>query len=206
MASNVLRKMVVFGVALSFIVLMVASTKYPGGYVWYRNYISQLFWPTTPLGVQNPARPIACVGIVFYCVSMAILFQLIAKQGHTKLLRKLIQTGGIGSMVYASFTITVLHDLMVTIALCFFLTFMAAVLAMLYSQRDLRMFLLGIMTLGVVLACAVMYYGNMLVLYLPLMQKMTMAMSTAWLFAVMYRNRDIHISDSASSIETSSAS
>ena len=87
-------------------------------------------------------------------------------------------------MVYTACAITPVHDLMVIIALSFFLIAVFIILEMLYSHRSYEMFSIGIVCLGIFLTTAVLYYGNLGVAYIPFLQKLTFALCTGWLFAV----------------------
>ena len=120
---------------------------------------------------------------------MGLLFQLISSEAKSAFHKKTIQIAGIGSMVYALITATRMHDLMVSISLVFFLTAMFAVLHKLYFQRQIRLFSLGILCLAILLFSAVMYYGNVLLAFLPLGQKVSFASCVGWLFAVQFTNR-----------------
>jgi len=196
MSHKTLSRFSVIGLPVAVAFMGLATTRYPGGYDWNRHFLSTLFPTTTPSGVQNPARPLVIVGMLIFCASTAVLFQLISSEAKFAFHKKTIQIAGIGSMVYAAFTVTLMHNLMVDISLVFFLTAMAAVLHMLYFQRRIRLLSLGILCLAVLLGSAVMYYGNVLLAFLPLAQKMSFASCVGWLFAVEFANRGVRSTQS----------
>src|ERR1041385_9029755 len=123
-----IRRLPAMGLALALVLLEIAVVRYPGGYNGPRHFISTLFAGTTTSGEPNPSRPFAIAGIFFFYTSMALLFQLTSSKASSRFHKKTIQIGGIGSMVYGFLAVTRLHDLMVTIALGFFLTAMIAAL------------------------------------------------------------------------------
>ncbi|MCW3054311.1 MAG: hypothetical protein JWN14_3481 [Chthonomonadales bacterium] len=192
MSYTTLNRLPALGVSLAVVFLILAASRFPGGYQWNHHFISVLFWPITPGGDPNPARPLAVVGVIFFCLGMALLFHLMSSRTKTTFHKKIIQTGGIGSMVYGSIAVTPLHDLMVTISLGFFLAAVLAILHLLSLQRNLRLLSLGILCLVVLLTTAVLYYNNPLFAYLPVAQKTTFVLCTAWLFAVQYANRSMN--------------
>ena len=189
MSHKTLSRLSAIGVLVAAAFLALSATRYPGGYDWNRHFISTLFRSTTPSGAQNSARPLAIVGMLIFCASMALLFQLMSSEAKSAFHKKTIQIAGIGSMVYALLTFTLMHDLMVSISLVFFLTAMFAILHMLYSQRHIRLLSLGIFCLAILLGGAVMYYGNVLLAFLPLAQKVSYVLCVGWLFAVQFANR-----------------
>jgi hypothetical protein len=186
MSHRVLNRLPVIGVLGGGALLGLAATKYPGGYHWSRNTISALFARANPSGTENPARSLAVIGVLTMIGGMAVLFHLMSSEAKSAFHKKTIQIAGIGSMVYAAFTVTPMHDLMVSISLVFFLAMMFAVLHMIYFERHFRLFALGIVCLAILLASAAMYYGNVFLEFLPLGQKLSLALTVVWLFAVQF--------------------
>jgi len=166
--------------------MIVAAGRYPGGYDWLGQSISSLFQPTTIDGSPNGARRLACWGVVVFCTSMGIVFASIAKRGVTRFHRKTVQIAGIGSMVYAALVVTPMHDVLVGVALAFFLTAVVTIAHGLYLERRLGMLSLGLVSLTLVLGNAAMYYGDLLYGFLPLVQKASLGMWVAWLFALHF--------------------
>jgi len=191
MSRTTLNRLPAIGVSLAVVFLVLAATRYPGGYVWNRHFISTLFAPITPNGEANPARPLAVVGVALFCAGMAVLFHLLSNQTNSASHKRVIQIGGIGSMVYGAITVTPMHNLMVTISLLFFLAAVFAVLHTLSLQRDIRLFSLGLFCVVILLTTAALYYGNLLPTVLPLAQKTSFVLCTGWLFAVQYANRNL---------------
>jgi hypothetical protein len=172
------------GVLASFALLATATLFYPGGYDWAHNFICTLFAPTTAAGAANEARYVAVLAMFVFCLSVAVLFKLVSRRARGRVLGKTLEIGGIGSMVYAFLVVTPMHDLLVGIALLFFVPAMLAALRLAYLEGRLALLWSGLMCLGLLLATATMYYGNLLWHLLPLAQKASMAACTCWLLTL----------------------
>jgi hypothetical protein len=57
------------GVLVAAALLVVATTYYPGGFDWKKDFISTLL-----RGPAGPARTLAEVGAFVFCISMALVF------------------------------------------------------------------------------------------------------------------------------------
>lgn len=172
-----------FGIFLGIASFWVATLLHPGGYNWQQDYISTLL-----RGPATPARILAGAGLLIFCTSIALVFERLA---HTFAENAtLIRIGGIGSMVYAAFTLTPMHDLMVTIALIFFLLAALAILHALYHNRALGFFVAGCLCLAVLVASAVIYYTGYYISMLPWAQRVSFALFAIWLVALDHKRRD----------------
>jgi len=189
MRRGVLRALPMTGVLSGTALLGFATTWYPGGYRWSEHTISALFHPTTPSGVVNPARPFAVLGVLTAMSGIALLFHFVASRTRSAFHRKAIQIGGIASTAFATLTVTLLHDLMVALALVCFVVALSALLHMLYSERMLGLFALGVLFVALELGTAVLYFGQILLEFLPAGQKAALVLIGLWLFAVENRCR-----------------
>jgi len=183
------------GIFTSILVLLLAATYYPGGtaespetvgYNWAHNFISTLFAPTALNGAANPARRIAIPGWFIFCLSIAVMFRNISRKGKSRFQKKAIEIGGIGAAIYAFLVVTPMHNLLVTLALLFFVTAVLAVLHLLYVERRLRLLGAGIVCFAFLIASATMYYGNAFWSLLPAAQKLTFTLYLAWLLVIQY--------------------
>jgi hypothetical protein len=172
------------GVLASFALFAMAALFYPGGYDWTHDFISTLFAPSTSAGAANKARYIAVLAMVVFCVSVAVLFKLVSRRARGRVLEKTLEIGGIGSMVYAFLVVTPMHDLLIGIALLFFVPAMLAALRLVSLEGRRALFWSGLMCLGLLLASATMYYGNLLWRLLPLAQKASIAACVGWLLTL----------------------
>jgi hypothetical protein len=162
----------------------MAGLRYPGGYDWTRDFISTLFAPSTATGAPNEARYVAVLAMFFCCVSVAALFKLLSRRASGRALGKTLEAGGIGSMVYAFLVVTPMHDLLVGIALLFFIPAMVAALTLAYLEGRRALLWSGLMCFGLLLVSAALYYGNILWHLLPLAQKASIAACTCWLLTL----------------------
>lgn len=169
------------GLLVSAALLTFAAAGYPGGYDWLQQSISSLFQPVAANGEPNSARLPAATAVVAFCASMALVFQAIANRCPTRRLAKIVQISGVGSMVYAAFAVTPMHDLMVNVALVFYLVAVVAIGFRLWTERRFGMVVAGCGCLAVKLASATVYYGQLLEDWLPLLQKLSLVLWTAWL-------------------------
>jgi hypothetical protein len=78
-------------------------------------------------------------------------------------MKKTIDIGGIGAMVYAFLAVaTPMHDLLVTVSLVFSLAAILATLYTVYRARQTNLLIAGAICLALVVVSAVMYYGHVL--------------------------------------------
>ena len=172
----------IVGALASVALLALAAASYPGGYDWVDQSFSSLFQPEAANGTPNAARLLAAVAVAVFCLSVGIVFARIAKHGPSKLHRDTIQIGGVGSMVYTALVVTPMHDLMVAMALLFFVAAMGAIFHWLFLERRFGRLLAGVACLSLTLSNAAMYYGDVLYGFLPIVQKVALVLWVAWLF------------------------
>ena len=137
-------------------------------------------------GTSGQVRLYAVMGVIFFCVSIALVFERLAHAGEFSKHSNTIRIGGIGSMIYASLTFTPLHDLMVTISLLFFLVAVFALTRALYTRRETGLFVTGCLCLVVLVASATLYYTGNYVLVLPWAQRISFAVFAIWLVSLQY--------------------
>jgi hypothetical protein len=179
----------------SLFLFLVAASYYPGGtmisaqtigYNWGNNTISALFQPDALNGEPNPARSVAIAAMFIYCLSLVFIFRTISKNSATKFHRKTIEIAGIGFAVYAFLIVTPMHNLMVGIALVFFLVTVLSMLHNLYLQRKKLLLTIGIVCISIPLINATIYYGNFLYGILPAVQKAGAVACAFWFILVYY--------------------
>ena len=187
MDRRILSALPVAGVLSGTGLLGLATTRYPGGYRWSEHTISALFQPLTPAGMVNPARPLAVLGVLTAMSAVAFLFHLVSRQARSAFHQQAIQIGGIASTAFATLTVTLLHDLMVGLALVCFVVALSAVLHMLYKERVLSLFALGVLFVAIELGTAILYFGQIFLEFLPAGQEVAVVLIGLWLFAVQHR-------------------
>ena len=188
MDRRVLSALPMTGVLSGTALLALAATRYPDGYRWGEHTISVLCQPAALSGVVNPARPFAVLGVLTAMSGIALLFHLVASRTRSGFHRQAIQIGGIGSTAFATLTVTLFHDLMVGLALACFVLALSAVLHMLYRERMLGMFALGVLFVALELGTAALYFGQVFPEFLPAGQKAALVLIGLWLFAVQRRS------------------
>lgn len=156
------------------------------GYDWVNNTISALFQPIALNGNANPARYIAISAMFIYCVSLVFIFRTISKNSATNFHRKTIEIAGIGFALYTFLVVTPMHNLMVSIALVFFLVTVLSMLHNLYLQRNRQLLIIGIVCISIPLINATLYYGNFIYGILPVVQKAGAAACAIWFILVYY--------------------
>jgi hypothetical protein len=176
----------VIGVLASICVFVAAALSFradvgeAAGYDWARHYISTLF-----VTGGSTARSLAIAAMLLLCGSLSLVFAGISKKAPSAGLRKGIAIGGIGSMVYAFLAVvTPMHDLLVTIALMFFLVATVATLQMLGRARRTALLIAGLACLASLMYCALIYYGGIHIDLLAVTQKLTFALCVSWLMAM----------------------
>jgi hypothetical protein len=179
-----IRDLPLLGVIASLVPFTLAALRYPGGYDWTRQFVSTLFWPVTPMGAPNAARPLAVAAMFVFCLSVGVLFELVSRRATVRALGKTLQTGGIGAAVYGFLAVTPLHDLMVEIALGFFVVAMVAALRLAALEGRPALLAAGALCLSLLVVTAVMYYGKVFWIALPIAQKASMSSCIAWVLVL----------------------
>ena len=184
------RRLPLISAVLALALLLFATRFYPGGaegdpavlgFDWWRVYITQLLRPVALNGQPNAARPYAVAGLWLFCLGMAELFRQLAQEMAPARHAKWVQICGIAAMVYTAFTVTRMHDLMVTISLFFFVATEVALLDWLWLRRQWPRWTAGMACLLLMLAASCSYYGRIGTAALPTLQKLVYLSSSAWL-------------------------
>ena len=196
MSHNIIRSIPILGVVAAIILLAISTFQYSGNVHWTRVTVSLLCASELPNGDPNLGRAIPIVALLLLCASISLLFELISRVADTRVHQKTIQIAGIGSMVYALLTATPMHNLMVNIALAFYLVAITAIVSMLYRKRNFALATAGIACIVLKLGSVSLYYTNAYTEYWGVLQKLSFILTTVWLFAVLLvtkrqPNRDI---------------
>jgi len=177
-----LRLLSILGILVAASFMGAATILYPGGYDWNGDYISTLL-----RGLAGPARDLADAGVLLFCVSIALVFERLARALEFSRYSKFIRIAGIGSQVYAALTVTPMHDLMVTISFIFMLVAVLALIVALYFNRDIPFFAVGCVCLLVLVASAVVYYTGRYSSILPWAQRSWLTFFAFWLVCLDFR-------------------
>lgn len=174
------------GIVVSISMLTIAAFLYTGDVHWTRVTVSLLCAQVLPDGTPNPGRGLPMMALLLLCASMSLMFELISRFSDLKSLRKTIQIGGIGSMVYAFLTATPMHNLMVNIALSFFLAAIFAIVYMLYRNQQSTLTIAGIACILLKLFSVSLYYANAYAEFWGVLQKLSFVLTTTWLSTVLF--------------------
>lgn len=196
MSQSITRSIPILGVVAAIALLAISTLRYSGDVHWTRVTVSLLCAPELPNGDPNLGRGLPIASLLLLCASMSMLFELVSRLADTRGLRNTIQIAGIGSMVYALLTATPMHNLMVNIALVFFLVAIFAIVTMLFRKRHFGLAMAGIPCIVLKLGSVSMYYANTYTEIWGVLQKLSFLLTTAWLIAVLLMakpktNRDI---------------
>lgn len=197
--NNILLLTPIFGTVLFVILYFVATCFYPGGsqvdknavgFSWVNNYWCNLLNATAINGEPNPAQPIAITGMFILCITLSCFWYLFPSyvQVGTKL-KYTIQLSGLLSMTMALFLYTDLnHDLITNGASLFGLIATVGTFIGLYHTRWFGLFAFGIVNILLVGLNNYVYYTKGLIIYLPVIQKISFATFLIWICCI-----DMHL-------------
>lgn len=184
----------VAGIIIFVCLYVIAATLYPGGsqadknaevFSWLNNYWCNLLNEYAMNGKPNTARQVAFAGMCVLCLSLItfwILFPLYA--GFTKRGRLIMQFSGSFAMTIGFFLFTNLHDMIINLAMLCGLIAIAGTFAGLKKLRWKGLILFGIFNLLLVVVNNILYYGDGLLVYLPLVQKITFLSFLLWISVI----------------------
>jgi len=178
---------------LVFIVLYVVATKfYPGGsqvdknaygFSWMNNYWCNLLNENAMNGEYNTAKPIAMAAMLVLCLSLALFWFLFPRQlDIRKGLKLTIQISGILSMSIAYFLFTTYnHDLITNLASFFGLLAIIGTFIGLYKAKRYAHLVFGLLNILLIGVNTYFYYNKELIIYLPVIQKISFATFLTWI-------------------------
>lgn len=179
-----------FGILLYVLLYIIATFFYPGGnqvdkalkgFSWAQNYWCNLLNESAMNGTPNRARPVAITGMAVLCFSLALFWYIFAlKAGFNKQGRIIIGLSGFISMTFALFLFTGYHDITVDAATLFGLIAFGGTFIGLQKLRWKKLFCFGIFNLCLIAVNNVLYYGEGLIFYLPVVQKITFCFFLIW--------------------------
>ena len=188
------RYSVLTGVIISFILLLVAISLYPGGsmfdknavgFDWSRNFISNLFAIKALNGSPNPARIWACAGMLILPCSYALFFIHMAGKIPDKKIGAVLKYGGLINILFMFLIVTPLHDLMLNISITVFWTCICFITGIILKTK-LHLFKI------ICILCLLIFYFSIYLwatndwILLPLMQKLNFIDSTLLILGLEY--------------------
>jgi hypothetical protein len=189
------RHCILLGIFISIVLLVVATVYYPGGsqldknsigYDWKNNYISNLFGEKAINGSDNASRFWAIGGMVFLSASFALFFIEFSKKIPNTNAAKIIKYVGSSCMLFTFLIATPLHDSMITIASTMFLLAVFYITVFVFKTK--LHFFKGLCVICLFIFYATLYlYGSGIYReFLPIMQKITFAVSIFLVLGLEY--------------------
>ena len=179
------------GVLIFVVLYVLAAYLYPGGsqadknaigFSWANNYWCNLLNENAINGKPNPGRPMALGGMAVLCLtifSFWLLFPEFIK--FNKSIRLVIQISGLLAMTIALFLFTKYHDIVINLASIIGSIATIGTFAGLYKNKWFTLFWFGIFNLLLVALNNYVYYTNGLIIYLPVIQKISFAFFLIWI-------------------------
>ena len=183
------------GISVSIGILIVASFYYPGGsqhdangigYSWQHNYLCNLFNEKAMNGRKNDARPIAIVGLLTLCASLALFFYRFSLKIQDKTASKVIKYAGISAMIFSVLVATPYHDLMTTVSSILGLVALFYILVFIVKSKLTLFKILTLLTMVLLYANNYIYYTQQGLSILPIMQKITLFISLVLMLCLDY--------------------
>ncbi|MBV6440360.1 MAG: hypothetical protein EPGJADBJ_02028 [Saprospiraceae bacterium] len=112
-------------IVISVILLVIATLIYPGGslldksstgFVWSKNFISNLFAAKAINGSDNTSRIWAIIGMAFHSVGYGIFFINTSRKMPVRHAANVLKYIGAANIVFNFLIATPLHDIMITIS------------------------------------------------------------------------------------------
>lgn len=184
-----------FGTLLFVNLYVIATFFYPGGsqadknsigFSWADNYWCNLLHETAINGQHNPAKPIAMTGMLILCLSLAYFWFLFPEHIDVgKFTKRAIQVTGTIAMTIGFFLFTDFnHDLLINSASVFGLVATIGTFIGLYKARWYGLLIMGFFILLLIGLNNYFYHSKELIVYLPIVQKVTFATFLVWLCGI----------------------
>ena len=193
----------IFGTLLFVILYFIATLFYPGGsqvdknsigFSWLNNYWCNLLNEQAINGQNKSAKPIAITAMFILCMTLILFWFLFPTYViFDKKLARTIKVCGSIAMITGFLLFTKLnHDLITNLASGFGVVATAGVLIGLYKIRWKGLFVFGLLNFLLVGLNNYVYYTKGLIVYLPVVQKITFALFLFWVCSIdlnLYREQ-----------------
>ncbi len=201
--KNILVLIPILGTVFFVVLYIVATFLYPGGsqadknavgFSWTNNYWCNLLNENAINGQLNPAKPVALTAMFLLCFTLAYFWFLFPnKINLNHKLRLVIQISGTLSMTIALLLFTnINHDLITNLASSFGAIATIGTFAGLYKNKWFGLFAFGLLNILLVGLNNLCYYNKELIVYLPVIQKITFATFLIWICCIttnLYRKQ-----------------
>ncbi|MCP4438384.1 MAG: hypothetical protein GY810_05515 [Aureispira sp.] len=160
------------------------------GFDWMNNYWCNLMGKKGMNGKFNPARPYAITAMIILCMSLMLFFIQFAKvYSENRFWKRVLNLGGILSMLSACFIFTDYHDLMTIISSFFGVFLVIGIIKEVYQSELLNYKIGGGICLFLLLLNNCIYYSLQFIEWLPFIQKVTFLAVLIWIIGLNYELR-----------------
>lgn len=185
-----------FGIINFFVFYFIATLYYPGGWEanrniegfnWMHNYSCTLLDPYAYNGKLNAGRVPAMIASASLCIGIGSFFYLFPRYFEMRKIWKItVQTVGVISVCFMFFLFTDFHDILLNIAGV--LGSIAIIGTMVALRRNMSFVHLwiGATCIFLLLVNAYIYYSNVYIEYLPLIQKFSLLIVFTWFIRVNF--------------------
>lgn len=185
----------IIGTIVFLLLYVVAAHLYPGGsqvnknsigFSWINNYWCNLLNDNAINGQPNPAKPIALTGMFVLCLTLSFFWFIFPLEIKiSKNLQLTIHVAGILAMLVASFLFTdINHDLVTNLASSFGVIATIGTIIGLYKNKLFGLFAYGLLNILLVGLNNLCYYHHELIIYLPVIQKISFVTFLTWISSV----------------------
>jgi len=187
---------------LTFIGLYIYSTTlYPGGsqadpnsigFDWSNNYWCNLMSEDAMNGRENPASPVALMGMVILCSSMTLFFFQFANYFEKNRIWKMtIKIAGAFAMLSAVFVFTQYHDYMTSLLSISGVVVIIGIIRALHKNSMTFFQISGIICMALVGINNLFYYNEDLIKYLPVVQKVGFILILSWTIGLNLKMQEV---------------
>ena len=184
-----------FGTIVFGVMYIVATLLYPGGsqadknsigFSWTDNYWCNLLNENAINGQSNPAKPVAMTAMCILCLALSLFWVLFPIHlAINKKLKTAIQLSGVLGMSMACLLPTALnHDMVINLAFLFGSVALVGTFIGIYKSRWFALFVFGILNILLVGLNNYVYYTKGMIIYLPLIQKISFAAFLTWICCI----------------------
>lgn len=185
----------ILGTGIFLLLYIIATLLYPGGsqvdknsigFSWINNYWCNLLNKNAINGQYNPAKPVALTGMFILCLTLTFFWFIFSKLVNVgKFLKLVIPISGALAMIVAFFLFTgINHDIITNLASSFGAIATVGTFIGLYKNNWRRLFYFGLFNILMVALNNYVYYNKDLIVYLPLVQKITFAAFLLWICCI----------------------
>lgn len=184
------------GIVLYCILYIYSSTLYPGGskfdfslegFSWAHNYWCDILDVYARNGEYNPARPFGILANIVLCGSVAYLFFDYGKRFmHNAFWKKIVQYCGVFSMILSCLIFTPLHNSIIISASLFGVLALTGLLLDIFFQGHFILKIGGALAIILVILNNALYYSEMGLKTLPIIQKVSFGFVFLWFVLLNY--------------------